>query len=89
MATLSEIQTRVSEAVTALDGGDYAEALRLCRGAAMLLAVVPNSEFQGEKMEFDREAIKNQIAELSRAAQAAAFASNGGVVTQDIQYRRG
>lgn len=89
MATLSEIQTRISEAVTALDGGEYAEALRLCRGAAMLLAVVPNSEFQGEKMEFDREALKNQIAELKQAAQAAAFAANGGVITQDIQYRRG
>lgn len=89
MATISEIQSRMSEAVAALDAGNFATALRLARGAAVLLSVVPDSEFQGERMEFDRESMKIALAELAKEAQAGAVRTSGGIVSQDITYRRG
>lgn len=89
MATLSELQTRISDAVAALDAGDYANVLTLARGAALLLVAIPDSEFQGEKITIDRESLKNTIAELNRAAASAALKTNGGIVSQEITFRRG
>jgi exosome complex RNA-binding protein Rrp42 (RNase PH superfamily) len=89
MAKLSDLQSRIESAVAALDAGNYASALTLARGAALLIVAVPDSEFQGEKITIDRESLKNTIAELNRAAASAAMASNGGIVTQDITVTRG
>jgi hypothetical protein len=79
----------MSSAVVALDAGNYADALRLARGAAVLLAVIPDSEFQGERIEFRRDTMTAAIAELTKEAQAGALRKNGGIVSQDITYRRG
>lgn len=89
MATLATLQTRISDAVEALDGGDYSTALTLARGAALLLVAIPDSEFQGEKITIDRESLKNTIAELNRAAASAALKTNGAIVTQEITFQRG
>lgn len=65
------INTKVTEAVTAQESGDWDTALSKLRSAAILLAGKPDTDFDGEKLLWDREAIMNMIEELKRQKSTA------------------
>jgi hypothetical protein len=61
------INTKVTEAITAQEGGDFDTALTKLRSAAMLIAAKPDTDFDGEKLLWDREQIRLLINEIRRA----------------------
>ena len=87
MATIVDIQTRISDAVVALDGGDYATAIRLADGALLLLAVTPDTQFDGtDQIRFDRQGAKMAIdSVIKRANSALSFANPRSEL---VQYER-
>lgn len=73
MAFAADIRTKVSEAVTAQEAGDYDTALAKLRSARMLLAGLPKRSKHGEnEMEFDVAQLDQMIKDLQSQATAAA-----------------
>lgn len=90
MATIADLQSRISSAIAALDGGNYASAVSLCEGALLMLAVIPDTQFdQNDRIEFDRAGATAAINSVIRRAKSAAAAQNNGGRDQLVRYTRG
>jgi hypothetical protein len=71
MPTVSELQTKISAAATALASGDYAAARTHALVAQALAAGIPDATAGGATATFDRAAIARLIEDIDRAAAAA------------------
>lgn len=85
MATIAEINTKITAAITAMEAGDYATAETAALAAEVMLAVKPDTEFSKEKLIFDREAISRFVAKMGIKAKASSLSS--GCIVQ-IPVRR-
>lgn len=82
MATIAEIHTKVAEAVTAQEAGDFATAIAKLRSAKALLSVMPSSSSkEGAEVQFNAESLDSLIADLTRARAAA-----GGVRNTLVEF---
>lgn len=90
---IADINASMENAVAAQEAGDYASALRHMETAFMRISVLPNSQFDDERLEWDRPAIQSLIQYLQGKV-----ASSGGTAgtprtslirPNDIRYERG
>ncbi len=88
---VEQINEKMQAAVAAQEAGDYKAALVQAEGAYMLLMSVPDSEFESEKMTWDREGIGNMVTYLKRRVNEAGNSQSRGslIQTQDVKYTRG
>lgn len=84
--TTAEINTKMNEAIALQEAGSYSAALSKVRSVKMMLSVKPDSEFEREKLIWDREAIDQIIKDLTQL-QATESGSNRGII-QQIPVRR-
>jgi hypothetical protein len=88
MATILDLQTRTDAALAALDAGDYAGAIRQCNAALLIIATLPDTQFDGaDQIRFDRAGTTSAMQQIKRTANANLAAASGGLV--EIQYERG
>lgn len=84
MALADDVRTKVQEAVTAQEAGDYATALSKLRSARMLLAGLPKRSKHGEhELEFDVGSLDQMINELQKQNTAAE-----GVKVSKLTYQQ-
>lgn len=89
---IAEINAAMENAVAAQEAGDYASALRHMETAMMRIAVLPNSQFDDERLEWDRSAIQSMIQYLQAkvASQTTTGAPRTSLIrSNDIRYERG
>jgi hypothetical protein len=84
--TTAEINTAMNAAIAAQESGDYATALTKVRSVKMMLVAKPDSEFEREKLIWDREAIDVLYAELKQLAGAQTGSTRSKI--QQIPVRR-
>lgn len=88
MATLIDLQTKTDAAIAALEGGDYAGAIRHCNAALLIIATTPDTQFDGgDQIRFDRQGATLAIQSIKRSANSMAW--NATAAVQEIQYERG
>lgn len=78
------IEAKVLSAIEAEEAGDIPRALQLMEQAEMAMSAIPDGSREEESFEFDRESIRNSIANLKRKRAAAA-----GTQTFGVKYVRG
>lgn len=82
--SIATIQTKIEEAVTAQEAGDYATALTKLRSARMLRMALPSSVQHGdERIEYAVADIDLMIRDLESAS-----AASTGIQSIDIEYQR-
>jgi hypothetical protein len=84
--TTAEINTAMNAAIAAQESGDYSTALTKVRSVKMMLVAKPDSEFEREKLIWDREAIDVLYAELKQLAAAQSGSTRSKI--QQIPVRR-
>jgi len=86
--SVEAINTKVDLAVAAQETGDYATALTYLRSAAMLLAGISDSQKGDKSLRWDRSAVQNMIAELTRIAAVStdSATSSRSVVRAKVNY---
>ena len=90
MASLAELQTRIDQAVAALDAAAWADAVRHAQAALLIMAAIPDSTFDGnDSIRFDRIGAAQILNGVKRQASAGQAASHGGHVTTLVEYLRG
>lgn len=88
MATLIDLQTKTDAAIAALEGGDYAAAIRHCNAALLIIATTPDTKFdQNDEIRFDRDGATQAIQAIKRSANSASWNASNSV--QEIEYERG
>ena len=88
MATLVDLQTRTDSALAALDGGDYSAAIQHCNAALLIIATIPDTQFDGtDQIRFDRQGATLAIQSIKRSANSQAW--NSAAAVQEIHYERG
>lgn len=71
MATLQTLQERTDAAIAALDAGEYANAIRHCDAALLILATTPDSQFDvTDQIRFDRQGATSAIKQVMANARA-------------------
>lgn len=83
-------------AVAAQEAGDYRTALAKVESAWMRIAVLADSEFENERLEWSREGVENLMKWLQKRANAQSTAeanaadSRGAIIRpSEIIYKRG
>lgn len=90
MANLSDLQSRIDSAVTALDGEDWASALKHANAALLIMAGIPDSTFDGnDQIRFDRMGANEILKSIKKQANAGMAADAGGFGQADVEYQRG
>ena len=84
--TTAEINTKMNEAITYQEAGEYSSALAKVRSVKMMLAAKPDTEFDREKLIWNREAIDEIYAELKRLSGTESGSLRGSIV--QIPVRR-
>lgn len=85
-----EINTAMETAVAAQEAGDYGAALSAMETAYMRICVLPDSEFDRERLEWDREGIKALIDYLKKRQTETAGGPRGSLIQSNpILYTRG
>lgn len=82
MITINDVQTLLSDAATLIAAGDYSGAIDKALAAQTLLAGIPNTEDNGQKMEF-RESIDAVIRNCRQRT-----GSRSGIRTVQVVERR-
>jgi hypothetical protein len=90
---IEAINDAMEIAVAAQEAGDYAAALRSMESAFIRICALPNSEFDNERLEWDRERIESLIKYLKQRVAETTAGLNGprGALIQGnpILYTRG
>lgn len=90
---VSQINESMENAVSAQEAGDYAAAVRYVESAYMRIATLPDSAFEDERLEWDREgilALLKYLQQRSNTTAPMADGSRGAIVRPtDITYTRG
>jgi len=81
--SVSDINSKISEAISAQESGDYATAIIKLRSAQMLMAGMPDAGSDGEQLRWDRAAIDRMLSELQRQQSA-----SGGLRFTKIKFKR-
>jgi len=81
--SISEINSKVAEAVTLQEAGDYAGAVVKVRSALLLLAALPDSRQQDAELRWKPEGLQHLLTHLQRLATAAV-----GIGKTPIEYTR-
>jgi hypothetical protein len=93
MSAIDDINTAMDAATQAVTDGDYATALRKTEIAWMRLIQLPDSEFQDERLQWDRERMREMLDYLQRKANSQTLTSDTTRVpfirTVDIKYENG
>lgn len=89
MASLTELQTRIDSAIAAMDSGNWPDVLRHARAARLMLIALPDSQFDGDEMTFDRQTVAATLSSLERAAAAEQVKQRGQIIAKPIEYMRG
>lgn len=83
----SDINTKVQQAITAQEAGDYAAALTYLRSAKILLAATPDATTsRGSSLTWDRTSIDQMITQLTALNNAAKARRAGGPQRTKINY---
>lgn len=84
------ITNDMNSAVAAQQAGDYRAALRHAESAWMRVCVLPDSEFENERLEWSRDGIGELLKYLKQRVGEADGQSRGSLIqSQDVHYRRG
>jgi len=75
--TIGDINAAMQDAITAQEAGDFRTAERRARTAWMLIASLPDSELDEERLRWKPDAVGNIVKELSRLAQSQPSDSSG------------
>lgn len=89
---IAEINAKMEDAVAAQEAGDYASALKHMETAYMRICVLPDSEFDNERLQWDRERIQALIKYLqSKVASATTSGAPRGTLIRpnEVTYKRG
>ena len=89
---IAPINAAIENAVAAQETGDYASALRHLETAYLRITVLPNSEFNNERLEWKPEAILAAIQHLKSRISAGAGTGaprDSLIVSNPIIYTRG
>lgn len=89
---ISQINSAMQTAIHAQEAGDFRTAERKARTAWMLLASIPDSEHNNERLEWNRESVGAIVKELAKRARAqpADGESRGALIRPIyIGYQRG
>lgn len=89
---IAEINTAMESAVAAQEAGDYASALKHMETAYLRISVLPDSQFDDERLEWDRERIQSLLKYLQSrvASQTATGAARDTLIRpNEITYKRG
>lgn len=81
--SVATINTKVAEAVTAIEAGDYTTAQTKLESATILLAALPDQEQDGTSLRWDRSAIQRMLEVVAKKVSAA-----NGVVRQTMTWKR-
>ena len=81
MATAAQINSKVDEAVTAIEDGNLPTAMTKLMAAQALMVGKPDSKFKTEELTYDRNAINQLIKNVRRQQHAGA-----GIQTSNIKY---
>lgn len=82
----------MENSVAAQQAGDYVSAHRHAESAFMLISVLPDSEFENERLQWDRERIESLVKYLQgrASAQPSAGGPRGSLIRPNpILYTRG
>lgn len=83
--TTAEINTKMNEAIALQEAGDFAGALTKVRSVKMMLAVKPDTEFDRERLIWNREAIDELIKDLTRLTATQSGSTRGSIVQIPIR----
>jgi hypothetical protein len=85
MPDASDIESKISQAVTAQEAGDYATALTYLRSARMLMASVPEAGFGGATIRYSLADLDSMIRDMEVQRRRAAGA--GQVRRTRVYYK--
>ncbi len=85
MPTAASIDSKVSEAVTAIESGDWDTAMTKLIAAEALLAVKPDTRNGRTEIEYSEQRIRNLMVTVRRQQNAAKFAA-GGIQRTNVKY---
>lgn len=85
IATAAEIDSKVDEAVTAIESGDFSTALTKLLSAKALLSGKPDTRGRTTEMRYDRRSIDSLITDV-RKQQTASQAAALGIQSTNIKY---
>lgn len=83
--TTAEINTKMNEAIALQEAGDFVGALSKVRSVKMMLVAKPDTEFDREKLIWDREAIDELMHELKRLSATQSGSTRGSIVQIPIR----
>lgn len=87
---ITAINEAMETAVSAQEAGDYSAALASMETAYMRICVLPDSEFDRERLQWDREGIKALIDYLKKRTTETAGGPRGSLIQSNpILYTRG
>ncbi len=88
---ITAINAAMEAAVAAQEAGDYATALRSMETAYMRICTLPNSQFDDERLEWDRDGINSLIKYLQSkvASQTVSGVRDTLIRPNEITYKRG
>jgi hypothetical protein len=86
----SRIEQAAEDAIAFAEAGNYAEALKRARTASWLIATIPDTEVNEERVRWDRAALKQMVDDLERLTREAPIddAGHGALVRPiEISFR--
>lgn len=84
------ITNDMNSAVAAQQAGDYRAALKHAESAWIRVVVLPDSEFENERLTWSRDGIAQLMTYLKQRIGEADGQSRGSLIqSQDITYKRG
>ena len=86
------INEAMENAVAAQEAGDYVAALRYMETAQMRISVLPDSQFEDERLEWNRDGIMSMISYLQKkaSAQSTTGSPRGTLIRpNEVTYLRG
>ena len=86
MADATDIESKISQAVTAQEAGDYTTALTFLRSARLLMAAVPESNFGGAGLKYSTADITAMIRDLEQLAQRSRSSNGMKVRRTKVRY---
>lgn len=89
--TIGDINAAMQDAIAAQEAGDFRTAERRARTAWMLIASIPDSELDEERLRWKPDSVGKIVAELSRLAQSQPTDGGGrGALIRpiEVEYQR-
>jgi len=85
MATITQAQSKLDEAVTSMGNGDWSTAITYLLQAKAMMVGIPDSAYGGENVSLKPENIDSLIADCRKQKGASHKGSKGGLQFLNIQ----